>query len=77
MRYSLALGVVLDDLPVLLDRDIDVAQLDLPLLDLFNLGEPFPLNRENQTVAAARINVGDNPDVLHVCRHDFLESLQC
>ena len=41
---SFTLGMILDDLPVLLDRDIYVAQLDLSLLLLFDLSELFPLD---------------------------------
>ena len=41
---SFTLGMILDDLPVLLDRDIYVSQLDLSLLLLFDLSELLPLD---------------------------------
>lgn len=41
---SLSLSVILDNFPVLLDRDINIAELDLSLLLLLNLGELLPLD---------------------------------
>ena len=41
---SFTLGMILDDVPVLLDRDIYVSQLDLSLLLLFDLSELLPLD---------------------------------
>jgi len=76
VRDFLALCVVLDDLPVVCDGDIDVAEFDLALDLLFNLSQAFPLNRERETVAAARIDVGDDPNVVNVSCNDLLESLQ-
>ena len=42
--HLLALGVILDDFPVLLDRNIDVAELDLPFCLLLDLSQLFPLD---------------------------------
>lgn len=41
---SLSLSVILDNFPVLLNRNINIAELDLSLLLLFNLSEFLPLN---------------------------------
>ena len=72
----LTLGMILHDLPILLDRDVDVTELDLSLLLLFDLGELFPLKRKNETVTASWVNIGDNPDVLDISGDNFLESLK-
>ena len=42
--HLLALSVILDDLPVLLDRNIDVAELDFSLCLLLDLCQLFPLD---------------------------------
>ena len=62
----LALRVILNNLPVLFYRDIDITELDLSLLFLLNLGELLPLEGQDQTVTASWINIGNDPDVLDV-----------
>ena len=42
--HLLALGVILDNFPVFLDRNIDVAELDLPFCLLLDLSQLFPLD---------------------------------
>lgn len=76
LRHLLALGMILDNLPVLLDRNIDISELDLSLLSLLNLGQLLPLNGKDQTVTASGIDIGDNPNVLNISSDDFLEGLQ-
>jgi len=76
VSHLLTLGMILDNFPVLLNRNIDVTELDLSLLLLFNLSELLPLERQNETIAASRVDVGDNPDVLDIGGHDLLECLQ-
>lgn len=44
LRHLFAFSVVLDNLPVLLHRDINIAELDLSLGLFLNLGQLFPLN---------------------------------
>ena len=73
---SFTLGVILDDLPVLFDRDIYVAQLDLSLLFLFNLGELLPLDGENVAVLASGVDIGDNPDIFDISGDNLLEILE-
>ena len=68
--------MILDNLPVLLNRNINVTELDLSLLLLFNLSEFLPLKRQNETIAASRVDVGDNPDVLDIGSDDFLKCFQ-
>lgn len=72
----LALSVVLDDPPVLLDGDIHVSELDLSLLALLDLRELLPLEREDKAVTAPGVDVGDDPDVLDISGDDLLESLE-
>ena len=74
--HLLSLGVILDDLPVLFNGNIDVSELDLSLLLLFDLGEFLPLDGENETVTASGVDVGDNPNVLDISGHDLLEGLK-
>ena len=42
--HLFALGVILDNFPVFLDRNIDVAELDLPFCLLLDLSQLFPLD---------------------------------
>ena len=42
--HLLALGVILDNFPVFLDRNIDVAELYLPFCLLLDLSKLFPLD---------------------------------
>ena len=44
LRHLFAFSVVLDNLPVLLNRDINVAELDLSFGLLLYLGQLLPLN---------------------------------
>ena len=76
LRHLLALGMILDNLPVLLDRNIDISELDLSLLSLLNLGQLLPLNGKDQTVTASGVDIGDNPNVLDISSDDFLEGFQ-
>ena len=76
MSHFLALSVVLDNFPVLLDGNIDIAELDLTLLTLLNLGQLLPLKRQHEAILASGVNIGDNPHVLDICGNDLLESLQ-
>ena len=71
-----ALGVVLNDLPVLLDGNVDITELDLTLLTLLNLSKLLPLERQNETVTASRVNVGNDPNVLQIGGNDLLEGLE-
>ena len=70
------LGVVLDNAPVLLNGDVNIAKLDLSLLLLLDLGELVPLEGEVEAVAAPRVHVGDNPHILDVGGHNFFETLK-
>jgi hypothetical protein len=76
LRHLSALGVILDDLPVLLDGDINVAELDLTLLALLDLRQLLPLEGKDEAVAASGVDVGHNPDVLDISGDDLFERLQ-
>ena len=69
------LRVVLQNLPVLLDRYVHVAEFDLSHLLLFDHGELLPLDGKRETVSATRINIGYNPDIFDVRCDDFVERL--
>jgi hypothetical protein len=72
----LALGMILDDFPVLFDGDIDVAKFDLPLLTFLDLRELLPLYRQNKAVFTPRVNIGNNPDVFNIGSDNLFESFE-
>ena len=44
LGHLFAFSMILDNLPVLLNRYVDIAELDLPLLSLLDLSQFLPLN---------------------------------
>ena len=72
----LALGVILDDFPVLFNRDVDIAEFDLPLLSFLDLCQLLPLYRQNEAVFTSRVNIGDNPDVFNIGSDNLFEGFE-
>ena len=75
VRQFFALCVVLDNSPVLSDRDVNVTEFHLALYLLFDLSQSLPLDRELEAVTAARVNICNNPNVIDISCNYLFEGL--
>lgn len=76
VRDFLALCVVLDNLPVLCDRDVNVTEFDLALYLFLDLSQTLPLDRKLEAVTTPRVYICNYPHIVDIGRDYLLESLQ-
>ena len=75
--HFLASSVILNDLPIFRDRKVDIAQFHLSLFFFFDHSQFVPLYGELDAITASWVDISNDPDVLNICCHNFLESLYC